>query len=77
METIYSGRPAIGSQVNVEGIGLCEVMSSADPSLVTLKRPGGSTLKIGERALRDRLTSSDPVTCASPANREKAQRNAD
>jgi len=48
-------RPSEGEQVNVRDIGLCEVVSNSDPSLVTLKRPEGATLKIGERALCERI----------------------
>ena len=47
----HSGRPAVGETVRLDALGECEVLSSDDPSLVTLKRPNGATLKIGERAL--------------------------
>lgn len=66
METVRSGRPAVGDQLRLDGIGLCEVLRSDDPSLVTLKRPSGTTLKVGDHALRDMLA-------LSPAARLHAQ----
>jgi len=50
-----------GEMVNVDGVGHCEVLRGDDPSLVTLRCPNGTTLKIGERALIN-MVRHDPET---------------
>ncbi len=47
-----TGRPAVGELIDVPGHGRCEVVSNADPSLVTIRTAHGTELRIGEQALR-------------------------
>jgi len=48
-------KPAEGEHVDIRGVGRCVVVSTSDPSVVTLQRLGGATLKIGQKALRERI----------------------
>lgn len=56
---IRSGRPAVGTMLQLPGIGPATVTSNADPAMVTLETPAGTTLRIGERALAAALDDSD------------------
>ncbi len=60
METVHSGRPAVGASFNLPGIGPVVVASNTDPSLVTLETARGASLRIGERVLAD-LLQHDPA----------------
>lgn len=51
MERVTSGRPEVGTVLDLEGFGRCRVESNADPSAVILTAPGGGSLRVGERAL--------------------------
>lgn len=63
---VRSGRPAVGTTLQLPGIGPATVTSNADPAMVTLETPAGATLRIGERALAAALDESggDPDTGA-------------
>lgn len=50
MERVTSGRPDVGTVLNLDGFGCCRVESNADPSLIALTTPAGGVMRIGERA---------------------------
>ena len=53
METMTSGRPAVGDTVTVRGwhLSMFKVIDTSDPSLIVLEAPTGKHLRIGERAI--------------------------
>ncbi len=40
-----------GDQVQLEGVGACEVLDNSDPAMLTLVAPSGARLKAGRLAV--------------------------
>lgn len=58
MEMKRSGRPAVGSTLEIPGRGMCVVVSNSDPSVIVFRAPSGANFRIGEYALRLALLSA-------------------
>lgn len=48
-----------GEIVALDGYGFCEIVSRADPSLVTVRLPSGACVRIGHKALKDLVEESE------------------
>lgn len=59
-------RPNEGDILTIDGIGVCAVVSTEDPSLITLRKPDGACLRVGDKALQVLIVNS---------NYREAQRN--